>query len=214
MKAGEKMAKNSKLFAYLTGATLTASSGMAGATLPVPVVDTNEFSDGVIDALTTSDSDGENEDGLDAMTARNDINDAVPIDVLESLLNDLSDDEIFKRRTSIVNALVASLRNVGGITRTRVVAEWTISDSPARRCAIAQVLSHAFYCLGSVGATAFLAEDPDERVRFETVGTAVSRMAEDPEHYRSLLKRLSADANRKTRLAAQRALGGLQEPFA
>lgn len=204
------MSNKNKIFAYLTGATITASSGVAGALLPAPDTVSDMSSDADWEELDLSGADEKRATSqkggkLETATGQN------YFDELESELSSLSDSEIEERRASIVDAIISVFQDVGGITRTWVVSEWALSDSPERRRLIASVLSHDFYCLGSMGAASLLISDPDPRVRREMIAVVVSRMPESPEHYRTLLNRLAVDPDKKTRRAARRVLHELSE---
>jgi hypothetical protein len=202
------MFRKKQLITYLTGATLSASSGMAGSFVPTPIILFEASGEDVAEALSKYEDSDETAETSQSETSEQE-SDTTPFDVVEATLNRLSDDEISEHRSAVVKAIVSGFEKSGGITRTRVVSEWTISDSAEKRRIIAAVLSHDFYCLGAEGATRFLAADPVSRVRMEMVNTAVSRLREDPQHYETILQRLSLDSNRRVRRAARRALRDL-----
>ena len=192
------MGKTNKIFAYLTGATLSTATGIAGAEpvmaemVPEPTFDT-----------TSGIGDVDADEAESRFSARDASGSVAPDGVADDVLN--------QQRIAVVNVMVQGFQSLDHLARARLVAEWTLSDSVVRRRTMAQVLSHNFECLGAEGAAAFLTTDPEPVVRREMVDTVMARMSENPKYYRSLLQRLAADSNRKTRKAARHALQELRE---
>ncbi len=124
---------------------------------------------------------------------------------LEPILFRLASDEAAAVRGAVAGTLAAELSRSDTLTRTRVVSEWTLSNSTAVRDTIARVLSHDFYCLGAAAAAEHLASDHSPSVRAAAADAAASRHWQNPAHYQQILERLSADRNRKVRRAARRA---------
>lgn len=193
------MSKTNKIFAYLTGATLTTAAGISGAADPA-IEAANPVLDSTINVYET-DADEHAEKPETATETAHDLE--MPEGVSNEVLN--------QQRATLVHAIVRAFDSADAVTRSRLVTEWTLSDSVVRRRAMAKVLSHSFDCLGSEGAAAFLTTDPEPVVRREMVDTVMARMPENPKYYRSLLQRLAADSNRKTRRAARQAIQELRE---
>ena len=215
------MDKTRKFLAYLAGATITASSGVAGATLPEVINFDTNVADTEVEQTTDADiADGDRYSTIESRakalsTAINTLTkppvtrliaDGLSFEAIEPLLDKLSEHDRFVQADAIAQTMASFLEEVGGITRTRVISEWTISDSTAKRLIITKVLAHPFYCLGSAGAAAILASDPVVNIRRTLVDTIVSRMKENPDHYRGILTRLSTDRARKVRRAARKAM--------
>ena len=137
---------------------------------------------------------------------------AIPWDTFEVVLATLAEDAVPAIRDIGIRTLTEALLDAGGITRTRVASEWALSDSPAKRIAIAGALSHDFYCLGADVVAEHLSADPDPEVRAAVIQIAAARMREDPAHYGNLLETLSSDPVPSVRSAARNIAGALPEP--
>ncbi len=210
-----------KLLAYLAGATLSVSSGAAGA---VPIDLTGVPSDMLDDLLTEAEGDDWNpadrlsmfsilaEDSrrrirLHVSKALTPTARSENWDALEPVLLKLAGDPLPEVRNAVATATAHALWLSDRLVRTRVIAEWALSDSPEVRETIAKVLSHPFPCLGSGTATEHLAKDPYPEVRAAVAGAAIFRRQENPLHYQHLLEALSEDANPLVRRTAGVALG-------
>ncbi len=198
-----------KLLACLAGATLTVSSGGTEAAQ-------NSLTEVPEELIGGGDTDGDllrdrewaastvpaiNPD-LDILThARR----SLPWENLEPLLMMVAD-EAPESLEGVERILVAALKASGGITRTRVISEWALSLSDARRTTVARALAHDFFCLGADIAAAHLAADSNREVRRAVVDIAGARMREYPEHYRGILHELSDDPDAQIRAAARAVL--------
>lgn len=210
-----------KLLAYLASATISVSSGAAGA---IQLNLTGVPSDMLDDLLTeTEREDWKPADRISMLSilaedsrrrVRLRVSKAlIPLsapqdwNVLEPVLLKLAADPSPEVRNAIATATAHALWLADGIVRTRVIAEWALYDSPEVRETIAKVLSHPFPCLGSSTATEHLANDPNPEVRAAVAGIAIFRRQENPRHYRYLLESLSKDSDHLVRRAAKIALG-------
>ena len=214
------MQTRNRLFAYLAGAAFTVSAGaddpgrVADASCRVP----ESLLDEILDEVEGAD--WKEEDRLVLLSvlagdARSHVRMRVSDLLLtgsersfadvESLLLSLAEDADSEVRGAVSRAVADSLSNTDGLTRTRVAAEWALSDSWAVRDTLARALARNFQCLGAASVAAHLAEDPNPAVRETMVETAVSRFKENPQQYSEILTQLAADSNRRVRRAARRA---------
>jgi hypothetical protein len=217
--------KKNRFLTYLAGATISVSSGTAGAVQTDLTGIPEDFLGGIGDG-TESDAStiDEKTTGLSFLFddkrpgVRNRVSEllavgesAIPWDTFELILARLAEDAVPEIRDIATRTLTAALRDSGGITRTRVASEWALSDSPAKRVTIAQALSSDFYCLGADIVADHLSADPDPEVRAAVVQIAAARMHENPEHYGNLLEILTSDPVLWVRSAARSVVGALSE---
>jgi hypothetical protein len=134
-------------------------------------------------------------------------------ETLEPILSKLADDPVPAVRDAIAKTVAAIFGETGGFTRTHVTAEWALSESPAKRMTAAKILCNDFFCLGANTVASHLAADPVPEVRAAVVDMAVTRVKENPRHYRDIIQRLSTDSNQRVRCAARRAAAASPDLF-
>jgi hypothetical protein len=168
-----------RLLAYLAGATFSVAPGAEGALIEdISTVPESLLGD-VLDEAEGGTWESEDRlallkvlaaDGRPSVRARvlkviDEARPAIPLEAIEPVLLRIAE----KAPPEVLQAMAAlvgtSLNEADGFTRTRVVSEWALSESPGVRNVIAQVLGSHFLCVGSLSAANRLAEDPDPDVR-------------------------------------------------
>ncbi|OGR10587.1 MAG: hypothetical protein A2341_09560 [Deltaproteobacteria bacterium RIFOXYB12_FULL_58_9] len=90
--------------------------------------------------------------------------------------------------------------------RLRFASEWSLSDEPRLREAIARSLAGPVTIVGVDLLLEHLAKDPIPAVRCAAASAAESRFKENPATYGKVLRRLASDSNRRVRKSARRAV--------
>jgi HEAT repeat protein len=211
-----------KLLAYLTGAAVAfGSGGVARARevlsdIPVPIID---------ELVEEVEQEGWRERDLIRLTQvlANDPRDSVrrravellgtfdpeaASSSLEELLIDLSQDRCELVRATCAQTLVFWLHRLGGLSRVKLIAEWTLSPQPLVRLTMAETLNSDVEALGVEAALETLARDKDFRVRAAAARASGRRLQENPNGYTALLSTLSQDEHAIVRRAAKRVWDG------
>ncbi len=121
---------------------------------------------------------------------------------LEALLERLCADDALAVRQAAATTLATVLQHVEGITRTRLVGSWTLSNYRALRSAIAHALRWPFPVVGAPSAIELLAADEDPEVRAAAAEAAKIRMRDAPRLCSEILRRLARDPDPQVRRAA------------
>jgi hypothetical protein len=168
-----------RLLAYLAGATFSVAPGAEGVLIEDISTVPESFLGDILDEAEGGTWDSEDrlallkvlaEDGRPSVRARvlkviNEARPKIPLEAFEPVLLRIAENappEVLRAMAALVGT---SLNESDGFTRTRVVSEWALSESPGVRNVIARVLGSQFLCVGSLSAASHLAQDPDPDVR-------------------------------------------------
>jgi hypothetical protein len=128
-------------------------------------------------------------------------------ELAEGALEVLSADSSRGVRTSAAGGLRRLLQELGGLSRTLIVAEWTCSDHPGQRGAVARALCSRIPVLGTTAALECLSRDSDAHTRRSACQAAICRFTSDPRAMTAVLRGCAHDVDPSVREVA---LAGLE----
>jgi hypothetical protein len=123
-------------------------------------------------------------------------------DLVGRVLTLLLGDETALVRGAASRAFRQFLCGLKGASQLRVLLEWTGSENPVQRVAIAAALGETGPLLGRVSAVAALAHDARFEVRYAAAKTVTMLLASNPSRYGAMLADLSRDDCKYVRLIA------------
>ncbi|OGQ88998.1 MAG: hypothetical protein A2289_18450 [Deltaproteobacteria bacterium RIFOXYA12_FULL_58_15] len=208
-----------KLLAYLSGAALSLTAGTATARLELDAIPESVIED-LLDDLEKERWRAPDMSclmNLLATDSRRQVKSRVleffaapiiqrPLDNTEQVFRCLAEDNDRVVRRAAAEAISRWLATEGGLNRLRFTSEWSLSDEPRLREAIARSLAGPVTIVGVDLLLEHLAKDPVHAVRCATARAAESRFEENPAAYENVLRRLASDSDRRVRKSARRAV--------
>lgn len=122
----------------------------------------------------------------------------------EVILRDLAHDRSANVRSGAARGLALALEHASPLERLHLVCEWTISECPAERAALAEALSSRTPVFVTDLVIEQLARDPEAGVRRAALKAAAGHFDERPELYHRVAASLVSDPDRHVRHAARR----------